>query len=508
MKKSFKKAFSLLVVVGMIFQMIAPTMVFAITYEDGDSISLGGSPTINNSTFEYLNGDVTVTKNGTPVNTTSFDVAQGDEIVVSLIPDTDYTAQLHDNVRDLNVGLSNNTYSFTIGNATDNALSFTPSFSLENNDPPIEAMKFDFTINGESFTNVTIGDTLTVSNDFNMDSLDEFYVTKIAIEHDNPADNELYEYAVGEYSLELKDSEGRTIFDSHLTKSSDNYALLRVEAHSEDILEDDIADGKTLEDYFGFYITNMSFIKAAFKGVEVSTGVMPDNYDFTLWNGADLSGTTKSNPGKVTAYYGEDTISFSSTVSSDVSEISLVSDSGIPSSAVSINNTTGEITILSNYYNEIPLQIKLEDGTIGYITVNRIGIFISDVNAGNNTLYHGAFAMVSGNLNVHTDKYRIAAVFYHEDTTTYEDYDLIVNVTYDNGSTETTIAQGVGDFHNGSGNIIGSDYILWKGNSNQPKKISVTAVRKDALSNENTFGGVTFGSGAGVIWENLRGGNE
>lgn len=520
MKKISRKIFSLFMAAGMLFQIFAPAIVLATTFEDGNNVTIGGNPTINGNTFEYANGDVTITKNSQPVNTISFEVAQGDVIVITLSPDTNYSAQLHDNERDFNIGLNENKYEFTIGRADSGTLSYTPSFNLGNPGDPVppgdggdgapmvEAMKFDFTINGESFTNVTIGDTLTVSNDFNMNSLDEFYVTKIAIEHDNPADNELYEYAVGEYSLELKDSEGRTIFDSHLTKSSDNYALLRVEAHSEDILEDDIADGKTLEDYFGFYITNMSFIKEAFKGVEVSTGVMPDNYDFTLWNGADLSGTTKSNPGKVTAYYGEDTISFSSTVSSDVSEISLVSDSGIPSSAVSINNTTGEITILSNYYNEIPLQIKLEDGTIGYITVNRIGIFISDVNAGNNTLYHGAFAMVSGNLNVHTDKYRIAAVFYHEDTTTYEDYDLIVNVTYDNGSTETTIAQGVGDVHNGSGNIIGSDYILWKGNSNQPKKISVTAVRKDALSSSNTFGGATFGSGAGVEWENLRGGNN
>ena len=519
MKKKLRKTFYLFMVVGMLFQIFAPTMVFAVTYQDGNNVTIGGNPVINGNTFEYTNGNVTITKNGNPVNVTSFDVEVGDEIVITLNPDTNYFAQLYDNGGDYNVFLDNNSYSFTIGHADSKSLSFTPSFSSQSGqeDPGIEAMKFDFKINGKSFYNVAIGDTLTVSNDFNMNSLDEFYVTKIVIEHDDPVDNEVYEYDDGEYSLDLKDRIGRQILESHLTKSSDNYALLRVESHAyidpndenSGMLQADLDKyGKTIDDYFAFYITNINFIKEAFKGVEVSTGDMPDNYDFTSWNGADLNGTTKSNPGKVTAYYGENTISFSSIVSSGISEISLVGDSGIPSSAVSINNVTGEVTILSNYYNEIPLQIKLEDGTIGYITVNRIGIFISDLNVGADTLYHGAATMISGNLNVDKDKKRVAATFYHEDTTTYEDYDLIVNITYADGSTETTSAQGVGDVHNSSGEITGSDYILWKGNSNVPKKISVIAVKKNALSNSETFGGATFGSGSGVEWECRKEGEE
>lgn len=519
MKKSVKKTFSLFAIVGMLFNYFAPTIVFATSYMDGSTITIDGNPTINSSNFEYSNGDVTITKNGISVNTTTFTVAQNDEIIINMLPDAEYSAQLHNNNSDYNVQLDNNTYRFTIGNVTSNALSFTPSFITINSNVPmpnegggdgapmVEAMKFDFKINGKSFTNVTIGDTLTVSDDFNMDSLEEFYVTKIFIEHDDPADNELYEYAAGEYSLELRDSLGRTIFDSHLTKTSDNYALLRVEAHSGDILADDIADGKTLEDYFGFYITNMSFIKAAFKGVEVSTSVMPDNYDFTLWNGADLTGTSESNPGIVTSYYGEDTIRFNSKTTGSVSRIDLADDS-VPSSAVSINNTTGEVTILSNFYNQITLKITLSDGTIGYIKVNRIGIYIGDLNAGNDTFYHGAFAMVEGNMNVDIDNNRIAAVFYHEDTTTYEDYDLIANITYNDGNTKTVIARGVGDNHNSSGNITGSNYIIWASDKDgMPVSVSVTAVKKGTLNNESTtFDGVEFGAGLGVTWTNNRGG--
>ncbi len=368
---------------------------------------------------------------------------------------------------------------------------------------PVGAIKFDFTINGESFTNISVGNQVVVSNSFNMDTINEFYITKI-IDGDKT-----YNYAPNEYSYKMIDNQGRTIFELNYNKVSDNYSNIRIESHSENILDKDIAEGKSKEDYLGFYITNISFVKEAFRGVEVSTAVMPDNYDFTAWNGADLSSSTQSNPGKVSAYYDENIINFSSIVSSKIKNISLVTGSLIPSSAVKINNETGKVTILSNYYNEIPLKIELEDGTIGYITVNRIGIFIGDVNAGVDTFYHGAFAIVGKNLNVDTDKNRIAAVFYHEDTTTYQDYDLIVNITYKDGTTETKIAKGVGDVHNSSGNIVGSDYILWSGNKeSEPSKVSVTAVKKGATSsNSVTFSGATFGSGAGVEWKSRQGGN-
>lgn len=46
-------------------------------------------------------------------------------------------------------------------------------------------------------------------------------------------------------------------------------------------------------------------------------------------------------------------------------------------------------------------------------------------------------------MNVDTDKARVVAVFYHEDTKTYNDYDLIVNMVFKDGSTKTAIAKGV-----------------------------------------------------------------
>lgn len=485
--------------VGILFQSIAPTIVLAVNWQDGDLVEIGGTPVINGTTFEYEHGDVTITKNGEAVSTTSFAVADGNEIVITLTPDEEYTAYLHDDNNDYNVNLENNTtYSFTINQAReDTTLSFTPMFSNSQPEPTMDAMKFDFTFNGQSFTNVSVGDIVAVPENFNLDSVTEFYVTKIAIEG-----GRTYTYAADEYSYDLLNDENKHIFETHFNKISDNLANLRMEAHAGNILEEDIAQGKTREDYFGFYITGMFFVKSGFKGVEISTEIMPDNYDFTVWNGADLSTTTKDKPGKVTAYYGESTIRLQSSIASGIAEIKLVDGSEIPASALNINSDTGEITILSNYYNEIPLQIELEDGTVGYITINRIGIFVGIVDAEQDTFYHGAAAIVSGNLNVDTDKTRIAAVFYHEDTTTFEDYDLIANLTYKDGSTKTVIATGVGDVRNSNGNIIGSDYVLWKGTSAEdtPVKVSVTAVEKGAISSETEFGGATFGSGAGVVW--------
>ena len=420
MKKKLKslstRFLALSMIFGIMFQMLAPTMVLALSIEDANAISIGGNPTINNTTFEYANGDVTITKNGNYVTETTFAVEQGDTIVITLTADDTYNALLHDDGKNYNIMLdNNNTYTFTIGNATTNTISLTPSFSQSQGptDPTIEAMKFDFTINGESFTNVTIGDQIQVSENFNMNEITEFYITKIAIEGVRT-----YTYEPHEYSLSMLDAQGRTILEIALNKRSDNYANIRVNAHVMDIQAADIAEGKTIEDYFEFYITSINFLKPDFKGVKISTNVMPDNYDFTVWNGVDLTSTSKSNPGKVTAYYGENTINLNSETNSNISRISLVDNGKVPSSAIRINAETNEITILSNYYNEIPLKVELTDGTEGYITVNRIGIFIGDLNEGNKTFYHGASAMIQDNINVDTDKYRIVAVFYHEDDKT------------------------------------------------------------------------------------------
>ena len=501
-----RKAMSIMMAMAMLVSSFAPLSVYAVTFADGNKLTLGGKPTINGTTFEYEHGKVTVSKNGKSQSSDSIDLSESDKIEIKLIPDEGYQAQLHNDVDDYNLNLDNNSYTFEIGHADPKTISLTPSFNQEGSPvgpgepgPELKTLKFDFRLNGVDFTDIEDG-FIPVPDNFNMNEITEFYIKKIVVIGEKGTDT--YIYNDNEYSYSMLDDQGRTILAANFEKISDNYANLRVESHSEDIQEKDKVDGRT---YYDFYITRLGFVKSQFKGIEASTEIMPDNYDFTQWNGVDLSGTTKANPGKVTAYYGEDTISFDSIVASNVRKISLVTNSGVPSSAVSIDNTNKTVKVLSNYYNEIPLEIELEDGTKGYITVDRIGIFVDRMNAGNKVFYHGASADVGENMNVDTDKNRVVAVFYHEDTKTYNDYDLIVNMVFKDGSTKTAIAKGVGDVHNSNGNIVGSDYILWaSATEEEPVEVYVTAVSKNALSDSNTFGGATFGSGAGVKWINWK----
>ena len=500
-----RKAMLIMMAMAMLVSILAPLSVYAIKFEDGNELTLGGNPTINGTTFEYEHGKVTISKNGELQNTTSIELSEGDEVEIKLIPDEGHQAQLHNDVDKYDLRLEDNTYAFKIGHADSKTISLTPLFnpegepegSGESGKSESKTLKFDFRLNGVDFTNWE-GGNITVPANFNMDEITEFYIKKIVVIGESGTDT--YNYNDNEYSYSLLDDQGRTILETKFEKICDNLANLRVLSHSGDIQDKDKVAGRT---YYDFYITGIHFVKPNFKGVEAFTSVMLDNYDFTQWNGVDLSETTKANPGKVTAYYGENTIGFDSNVASDIKKISLVSNSGVPSNAVSIDNTNKTVKVLSNYYNEIPLEIELEDGTKGYVTVDRIGIFVGRLNAGTKEFYHGASADVGENMNVDTDKDRIVAVFYHEDTKTYNDYDLIVNMVFKDGSTKTAIAKGVGDVANSNGDIVGSDYILWaSATEDEPVEVYVTAVSKNALSNSNTFGGATFGSGAGVEWVN------
>ncbi|MDD4387413.1 MAG: hypothetical protein PHD15_06665 [Clostridia bacterium] len=130
MKKKAKKIFSILMVVGMLFQILVPTMVYAETYNGFYQVTLGGAPTIDGSTFEYTHGNVTITKNGLSVTTNLFEVVQNDEIVITFIPDAGYKAKLYNAFNGSNIVLDGNTYSFTIGTVAAATLTLTPSFEL------------------------------------------------------------------------------------------------------------------------------------------------------------------------------------------------------------------------------------------------------------------------------------------------------------------------------------------------------------------------------------------
>ena len=92
------QAMSIIIAMAMLVSIFAPLLVYAVTFEDGNKLTMSGKPTINDTIFEYEHGKVTVSKNGTLQNIDSIDLSKDDEIKIKLIPDEGYQARLHNDV--------------------------------------------------------------------------------------------------------------------------------------------------------------------------------------------------------------------------------------------------------------------------------------------------------------------------------------------------------------------------------------------------------------------------
>lgn len=310
-KEKTKEKIGLLLCILMIFSTIFANMTLAAMASEGGDIGDGESYSVDFGTGSWSIGDITVTadRQGRQELSTS------DEITLTNFDSNTMAVKVSaSDGFNTNLTVEGNVTSLSRRN-NDGGLPTELTFSVvgignadgdpEPDDPESKMTVFDFTLNGHSFTNVALdGGSVLVPADFNMDTIESFYITKIV------SGETTYGYAEDEYSYAMLDDQGRHIFETTYEKFGDNQASLRVLSHPEDILEKDIPEGRSREDYPAFYITNINFVKESYRAVEVSTGVMPDNYDFTVWNGAELRGTTADNPGKVTAYYGTDTIRF------------------------------------------------------------------------------------------------------------------------------------------------------------------------------------------------------
>lgn len=543
--KKFKIVTAMLIALVMIVSMFVPAMKVVATAPENSGtygqISFGGATAIEDKsnagsvTVTYAHGTATITgsglysvkeqgPNGQGETVDKYNVYGNGEVTVTAHPNENYTADLRENGKLL--GISTKTYTLVAGSPITLDVEFnqentnsggssnsgdSTNNSTNQSTSNEEVSRMEFRLNGKNITaDFTQNDPkVQVDSDMNFDELEEFYVTKIV------TNKKTYTYAANQYGLNLKDTGNRTILETHLTKQTSNMAYLRVEAHVKDIKETDLtAMGKAREDFYEFYITQLKLIKPVVNGtVEFSTAHMPDVYDFVSFNGIELGDTSINNFGEVTVYYGDDTIDLSG-FGCNITNIELVEGMGVLKSAVDIDVANKKVKVKSNYYNEIPLKVtaKIDGGdeVVGYIKVSRVGIYISTLNKGANVFYHGAsngkVNENGGNLKVDTDKQRIVAVFYHDNTESIDDYDIIVNIVNKDGTTETKLAKPVGDVSDESGTLVGSDFILWEGDSvgERPSKISATAVKKGATSSKTTFGGATFGAGAGVTWTNAE----
>ena len=139
----------------------------------------------------------------------------------------------------------------------------------------------------------------------------------------------------------------------------------------------------------------------------------------------------------------------------------------------------------------------MADETTGYVTINRLGVQISDYNAHATNTNHGNQPGYTLTGTPYAGKYNIVANFYYDSAKSYQDYNVVATLTYADGRTEVKTVAGVYESLCVNGGTKGGDYIVYSGDKDSaPVKVSVTVVK--AGTSDTTFAGASFGAGKGV----------
>ncbi|MEN6471453.1 MAG: hypothetical protein ABFC62_08290 [Clostridiaceae bacterium] len=190
------------------------------------------------------------------------------------------------------------------------------------------------------------------------------------------------------------------------------------------------------------------------------------------------------------------------------------------------NNEDGTVTIdfLSDFYDEIvvKLTIGLESGGTVQRTLmlRRVGVDIQahDFKDGDSsqtrTIFHGT--QFGSRVSASGGSYKITASYFIPDFGSELPYGLYVTRRYANGRIETeTVTQPLNDPHPGSADFSDGvffynngesgmanavDYLIYTGASKAEAPVEVSVLVLKNAPDGNAFGGVDFGSGAGVKW--------
>ncbi|MCR4782567.1 MAG: hypothetical protein K5851_07495 [Lachnospiraceae bacterium] len=270
--------------------------------------------------------------------------------------------------------------------------------------------------------------------------------------------------------------------------------------------EDDPTEGNP---DIGFYIRGITFSGTGYRGVEVSGSKMPDMYQDTVYtNNVDLGESTESNPVKTAVYYDSGNIELNGVGGKTITKVEAADGSN---NAITVSGSTIKFTC--GFYASAKVKVTLDDGTVGYIEVDRLGIGMDVVrpttlnprNEYRKTVFHGS---QNGSDVTKAPGYKtvnIVATFYYDAAESYKDYDMVANLTFADGHTETKVVEGFGEVINSSDNSLkAGDYLVWAGDkdADAPTVVSVTAVKHGATS-ATKFGGALFGAGKGVTKENI-----
>ncbi len=253
-----------------------------------------------------------------------------------------------------------------------------------------------------------------------------------------------------------------------------------------------------------FYARNITIISSSSSAVEVKVDHVPDMYQDTVYNNKfDLTGSTAASPAKADVYYDCDEVTIDAIGGKEVKSIAVVE--GVNPAAVTVIDGS-VIKFNSGYYMSVPLVITFDDGSVGYLELNRLGLALDVVRTANRTfVYHGSQKAGDIRNAEGFGAVNVVATFYYNAADSYSNYDIVANLTYADGREETKVVQGFQEAVNASDNTLkAGDYLVWSGASDDeaPVTVSVTAVKHGAIS-ADTFGGAVFGGGAGVTKTDL-----
>lgn len=349
-------------------------------------------------------------------------------------------------------------------------------------EPEPETRPFVFRLNGKTITEPDI--SKPILGDFgDLSDLDNINLEILRV-----GDIELKN--VGTKSG-VKDSEGRPVLEVNTIGSTKESIVLRIHYHATDDPNNDLRAE--------FELVKIEFRNSSMKGVEISSDHLPDMYDDTVFSdNVDFAGSSVSNPSKAVVYYAASFTDFEPIGSTAVSKIELVGNMN-PKAVTIVRN---RVEYNSPFYNSIPLKITLADGSEGYVTIEKLGLELSDYINANGVVQHGS--QPGGNsisMSGNAKESNLAVTFYYNNTNSYRDYNIVATLTFADGSVRTVVAEGFGEKTGARDpEVMGGDYLVWSGaRSEAPISISATAVAAGAMNNANSFGGAMFGAGVGAF---------
>jgi hypothetical protein len=210
-------------------------------------------------------------------------------------------------------------------------------------------------------------------------------------------------------------------------------------------------------------------------------------------------------------FFGNDTVTISPPAGGNVTSVTVRTAPDSPGYTFVNESGAVKVTFHSDYYDNItvPLTLTLKDGVTtknANVTIHRLGVEIGehirqDREGGDMSgVAHGTQS--GSRVDLSEYGYRLTASYYIPDGGDIAPYGLFVTRTCSGGRVETeTIlvptVEGVFDYGEAASAV---DYIIYSGTDAATAPISVSVLVLKDGPGDNTFGGVSFGSGIGVTW--------